>query len=251
MADLPHTVHITLVVLGTIGCAVGTRTDMTSLWAFLLPCVSGASIMFVSWVSAVRFFSHYSCNSVTLKWRRNGEKSQNIRGLRENHKNTLQVELSVYTFFSWRTHFERNIFLQIVHCATNRSFYPRGKYWLFHFLPGILLAAAGMTMYAGLQTENNYGYVHSVWHICIAAAALCLLPNKKTEGTEEGVASTEDGREHDTDGEFILWNYFSRFISSVWFGQILPLYQSGGRGCLIICILCVRGLMLCCTKVAV
>lgn len=59
--------------------------------------------------------------------------------------------------------------------------YPRSYY--VRYLPlGVILVSVGLICYAFLQTEQNYKYVHSIWHMVIAVSVVFLLPDVKREG---------------------------------------------------------------------
>jgi len=36
-----------------------------------------------------------------------------------------------------------------------------------------------MCIFAFAETESNYPYTHSAWHVCMAVSVLFLLPDKK------------------------------------------------------------------------
>lgn len=46
--------------------------------------------------------------------------------------------------------------------------------------PGFLLALTGLILFAFCETEDNYWYIHSLWHIFIASSILFFLPHKKS-----------------------------------------------------------------------
>ncbi|KAJ8963972.1 hypothetical protein NQ314_005231 [Rhamnusium bicolor] len=55
------------------------------------------------------------------------------------------------------------------------------KRYLYVNVPlGIVVVAVGLIMYAFLQTENNYKYLHSLWHIIMAVAIIIVLPKPNT-----------------------------------------------------------------------
>ncbi|GAB6026616.1 hypothetical protein CHUAL_013023 [Chamberlinius hualienensis] len=61
-------------------------------------------------------------------------------------------------------------------CYHKRSCYPSRLLCLVSFLPGTILALMGLCLFAFVETESNYQYVHSVWHVIIALSVVFLLP---------------------------------------------------------------------------
>ena len=45
-------------------------------------------------------------------------------------------------------------------------------------MPGFLLALSGLILFAFCETDENYWYIHSLWHILIASSILFFLPHK-------------------------------------------------------------------------
>jgi hypothetical protein len=45
-------------------------------------------------------------------------------------------------------------------------------------MPGFLLALSGLVLFAFCETDENYWYIHSLWHILIASSILFFLPHK-------------------------------------------------------------------------
>lgn len=58
----------------------------------------------------------------------------------------------------------------------DRKCFPKSRIWLTQILPGSALAVAGLIIYCGFETEANYYYTHSLWHIIMALAIIFLLP---------------------------------------------------------------------------
>ncbi|CAG9862805.1 unnamed protein product [Phyllotreta striolata] len=53
--------------------------------------------------------------------------------------------------------------------------------YLFYRLPfGFTIVAVSLTCYAFLQTENNYWYLHSIWHMMMAVSLTLILPKPNT-----------------------------------------------------------------------
>ncbi|XP_074935042.1 transmembrane protein 8B [Phalacrocorax aristotelis] len=53
---------------------------------------------------------------------------------------------------------------------------PTWKRWAFYLCPGALIAAAAVLLYTFVETEENYFYIHSIWHLLIAGSVGFLLP---------------------------------------------------------------------------
>ncbi|XP_059488547.1 transmembrane protein 8B [Neocloeon triangulifer] len=66
-----------------------------------------------------------------------------------------------------------------LHCRREDGCYPSKKYWVVCLPPGLLLVAIGLVVYAFLQTEDNYKFVHSAWHAIMALSIMFLLPFRR------------------------------------------------------------------------
>lgn len=67
--------------------------------------------------------------------------------------------------------------LQTARSIRRRHCYPpTWKRWAFYLCPGALIAAAAVLLYAFVETEENYFYIHSIWHMLIAGSVGFLLP---------------------------------------------------------------------------
>ncbi|OCT64487.1 post-GPI attachment to proteins factor 6 [Xenopus laevis] len=56
---------------------------------------------------------------------------------------------------------------------------PSWKRWLFYLVPGISLALIALAIYVFAQTNANYFYTHSLWHIMVAGSVAFLLPPRE------------------------------------------------------------------------
>ncbi|XP_075416243.1 transmembrane protein 8B isoform X3 [Tenrec ecaudatus] len=53
---------------------------------------------------------------------------------------------------------------------------PTWRRWLFFLCPGSLIAGSAVLLYAFVETQDNYFYIHSIWHMLIAGSVGFLLP---------------------------------------------------------------------------
>ncbi|XP_047445065.1 post-GPI attachment to proteins factor 6 [Mugil cephalus] len=58
---------------------------------------------------------------------------------------------------------------------------PSWQRWVFYLIPGILCALIGVCLYVFAETEDNYYYIHSLWHILVAGCVVLLLPPREKE----------------------------------------------------------------------
>lgn len=61
-------------------------------------------------------------------------------------------------------------------CKLKGACFPGRRVWLIQILPGIICALVGLAMYSLLETDENYFYIHSIWHLLIASAVIFMLP---------------------------------------------------------------------------
>ncbi|XP_076619315.1 post-GPI attachment to proteins factor 6 isoform X1 [Colletes latitarsis] len=63
-------------------------------------------------------------------------------------------------------------------------------------LAGLLLATVGLLLFSLVETEANYQYVHSAWHMIIAISLIFLLPSSRLEQVgSSGTSSFSDDSE--------------------------------------------------------
>ncbi|KAK2822051.1 hypothetical protein Q5P01_022116 [Channa striata] len=64
--------------------------------------------------------------------------------------------------------------------ARRRHCYPPSwQRWVFYLIPGIVCALIGVCVYIFAETEENYYYTHSLWHILVATCVVFMLPPKE------------------------------------------------------------------------
>ncbi|XP_053563977.1 post-GPI attachment to proteins factor 6 [Bombina bombina] len=56
---------------------------------------------------------------------------------------------------------------------------PNWKRWVFFLIPGISLAVIAISVYVFTETNQNYFYTHSLWHIMVAGSVAFLLPPRE------------------------------------------------------------------------
>uniref|UniRef100_A0A8C6TPU1 Post-glycosylphosphatidylinositol attachment to proteins 6 n=1 Tax=Neogobius melanostomus TaxID=47308 RepID=A0A8C6TPU1_9GOBI len=65
--------------------------------------------------------------------------------------------------------------------------YPSSwRRWVFFLLPGALCALIAVSVFVFAQTEDNYYYTHSLWHILVAGCVVFLLPPKEKHREQSG-----------------------------------------------------------------
>ncbi|MGH0173453.1 UNVERIFIED_CONTAM: hypothetical protein FKN15_065554 [Acipenser sinensis] len=71
----------------------------------------------------------------------------------------------------------QSIIKQTVRTIRRRRCYPpTWKRWVFYLFPGTMIATSAVALYAFVETEENYFYIHSIWHMLIAGSVGFLLP---------------------------------------------------------------------------
>lgn len=63
---------------------------------------------------------------------------------------------------------------------------PSWQRWVLFLIPGALCALIGVCLYIFAETEDNYYYTHSLWHILVATCVVFLLPPKEKNMEELG-----------------------------------------------------------------
>lgn len=56
---------------------------------------------------------------------------------------------------------------------------PSWRRWVLFLLPGIVSAVIGVCVYVFAQTDSNYFYTHSIWHVMVATSVVFLLPPRE------------------------------------------------------------------------
>ncbi|KAG7258746.1 hypothetical protein CRUP_012125 [Coryphaenoides rupestris] len=56
---------------------------------------------------------------------------------------------------------------------------PSWQRWVLFLLPGLASALVGVCVYVFAETEGNYYYTHSLWHMLVALSVVLLLPPRE------------------------------------------------------------------------
>ncbi|KAM4605472.1 post-GPI attachment to proteins factor 6 isoform 3-T3 [Polymixia lowei] len=56
---------------------------------------------------------------------------------------------------------------------------PSWQRWVLYLIPGLSCALIGVCVYIFAETEDNYYYTHSLWHVLVASSVVFLLPPKE------------------------------------------------------------------------
>uniref|UniRef100_A0A8C5WHI2 Post-GPI attachment to proteins 6 n=1 Tax=Leptobrachium leishanense TaxID=445787 RepID=A0A8C5WHI2_9ANUR len=56
---------------------------------------------------------------------------------------------------------------------------PNWRRWVFFLIPGVSLALIAISIYVFAETQSNYFYTHSLWHVLVAGSVAFLLPPRE------------------------------------------------------------------------
>ncbi|XP_056149554.1 post-GPI attachment to proteins factor 6 [Lampris incognitus] len=61
---------------------------------------------------------------------------------------------------------------------------PSWQRWVLYLIPGLGCALIGVCVYIFAETEDNYYYTHSLWHMLVASSVVFLLPPREKKDKE-------------------------------------------------------------------
>ncbi|XP_040027827.2 post-GPI attachment to proteins factor 6 [Gasterosteus aculeatus] len=67
-----------------------------------------------------------------------------------------------------------------------RCYPPSWRRWVLFLIPGATCALVGVCLYIFTETEDNYYYTHSLWHLLVASCVVFLLPPKEKNREASG-----------------------------------------------------------------
>ncbi|CAL1526938.1 unnamed protein product [Lymnaea stagnalis] len=74
-------------------------------------------------------------------------------------------------------------------CYKKKSIFPSKNRLLKFILPGVALACSGLVFNLAVETQENYKYIHSLWHLLESGSILFLLPPRRgTKGSSRGLS---------------------------------------------------------------
>lgn len=129
-------------MLGALLIAMSMQLDRKGLWNMLGPILCAILLMASTWVSTL------------------------LRPPRSPSTLTRQLLLHPQVYRGVRRR----------HCYP-----PSWKRWAFYLVPGLCCALVGVCLYIFAETEDNYYYTHSLWHILVASCVVFLLPPEEKQ----------------------------------------------------------------------
>ena len=128
-----------------------------------------------------------------------------------------------------------------------RKLYPSPKRWLLFILPGTLFAVAGLVVNATFETDKNYFWVHSTWHLCMGLGVLFLIPprDRKCKNEYHPMSELVDINAMNTELIHEDPGYWSRNSTSGLKNSTTRLLMCGAEE---ICVLCLKMQSNCATR---